>query len=88
MKFSIKGFFSKCEFFSKSFLRIWSYLLRKSLMENLRSVKPTDNKIIVNFNNTFEHSPVKYSVTTPKIFPKFKRKHQEFFFDIFLVLLR
>ena len=27
MKFSIKDFFSKC-------LRIWSYLLKKSLMEN------------------------------------------------------
>ena len=30
MKFSIKDFFSKCN----SFLRIWAYLLKKSLMEN------------------------------------------------------
>ena len=34
MKFSIKDFFSKCEQI-RSFLRIWSYLLKKSLMENL-----------------------------------------------------
>ena len=43
MKFSIKGFVSKCyenrSFFSKcyeirSFLQIWSHLLKKSLMEN------------------------------------------------------
>ena len=30
MKFSVKDFFSKCA----SFLRIWSHLLKKSLMEN------------------------------------------------------
>ena len=34
MKFSIKDFFSKCDLFSKSFLRIWSHLLKKSLKEN------------------------------------------------------
>ena len=33
MKFSIKDFFSKCDQIC-SFLRIWSYLLKKSLMEN------------------------------------------------------
>ena len=33
MKFSIKGFFSKCDQ-TCSFLRIWSHLLKKSLMEN------------------------------------------------------
>ena len=32
-KFSIKGFFSKCDQIH-SFLRIWSHLLKKSLMEN------------------------------------------------------
>ena len=31
MKFSIKDFFSKCD----RKLRIWSHLLKKSLMENL-----------------------------------------------------
>ena len=34
MKFSIKDFFSKCDQIL-SFLRIWSHLLKKSLMENL-----------------------------------------------------
>ena len=32
-KFSIKDFFSKCEKI-RSFLRIWSHFLKKSLMEN------------------------------------------------------
>ena len=34
MKFSINDFFSKCDQI-RSFLGIWSYLLKKSLMENL-----------------------------------------------------
>ena len=33
MKFSIKDFFSKCDQI-RSFLRIWSYLLKKFLMKN------------------------------------------------------
>ena len=33
MKFFIKDFFSKCDQI-RSFLRIWSHLLTKSLMEN------------------------------------------------------
>ena len=33
MKFSIKGFFSKCDQI-RSFLQTWFYLLKKSLMEN------------------------------------------------------
>ena len=33
MKFSFKDFFSKCDQIL-SFLRIWSHLLKKSLMEN------------------------------------------------------
>ena len=33
MKFSIKDFFRKCDHI-RSFLRIWSHLLKKSLMEN------------------------------------------------------
>ena len=33
MKFSIKDFFSKCDEI-RSFLRIWSHLLKKSFMEN------------------------------------------------------
>ena len=34
MKFSIQDFFSKCDQI-RSFLRIWSHLLKKPLMENL-----------------------------------------------------
>ena len=33
MKFSIKDFFSKCDQI-RSVLRIWSHLLKKSIMEN------------------------------------------------------
>ena len=33
MKFSIKDFFSKCDQI-RSFQRIWSHFLKKSLMEN------------------------------------------------------
>ena len=33
MMFSIKDFFNKCDQI-RSFLRIWSHLLKKSLMEN------------------------------------------------------
>ena len=33
MKFSIKDFFNKCDQI-RCFLRIWSHLLRKSLIEN------------------------------------------------------
>ena len=33
MMFSIKDFFSKCDQI-RSFLRIWSHLLKKSVMEN------------------------------------------------------
>ena len=33
MKFSIKDFFSKCD---QIRMRIWSYLLKKSLMENFK----------------------------------------------------
>ena len=33
MKFSIKDFFSKCDQI-RNLLRIWSHLLKKSLMEN------------------------------------------------------
>ena len=34
LKFSIKDFFSECDQI-RSFLRIWSHLLKKSLMENI-----------------------------------------------------
>ena len=36
MKFSVKDFFSKCDQICKK-LRIWSHLLKKSLLENFIS---------------------------------------------------
>ena len=52
MKFSIKDFFGKC-YQIRSFLRIWSYLLKKSLMENfifcavvVRSIISSVNEVI------------------------------------------
>ena len=38
MKFSIKDFFRKCDQI-RSFLRIWSHLLKESLMENFCAEK-------------------------------------------------
>ena len=43
MKFSIKDFFNKCDQIC-SFLRIWSNLLKKSLMENLISFAVQSNQ--------------------------------------------
>ena len=54
MKFFIKDFFSKCEQIRRK-LRIWSHLLKKSLMENLifgavggsRMVKKKSHRLIL-----------------------------------------
>ena len=45
MKFSIKDFLNKCDQIC-SFLRIWSHLLKKSLMENLISCAAQSNQNI------------------------------------------
>ena len=50
MKFSIKDFFSKCEQI-RSFMRIWSHLLKKSLMENFIFVQCIFNTYSLNNNN-------------------------------------
>ena len=42
IKFSIKDFFSKCNQF-RSFLRIWSHLFKKSLMENFIFLRSVNN---------------------------------------------
>ena len=42
MKFSIKDFFSKCDQI-RSLLRVWSHLLKKSLMENFIFCAVTEN---------------------------------------------
>ena len=46
IKFSIKDFLSKCEQI-RSFLRIWSHLLKKSLMENFIFVQCTTMQVLV-----------------------------------------
>ena len=43
MKFYIKDFFSKCDQI-RSFLRIWSHLLKKSLMEDFIFCAVSDNE--------------------------------------------
>ena len=55
LKFSIKDFFSKCDQIH-SFLRIWSHLLKKSLMENFIFcvvVSTSNEKIFWKFLNDF-----------------------------------
>ena len=54
MKFSINNFFSKCDQTERK-LRIWSYLLNKSLMENcifcaVSIVSPSSKKYFRNWN--------------------------------------
>ena len=56
MKFSIKDFFSKCVQICRN-LRIWSYLLKKSLMENFIFCAGTLRK---SCKKSFEKSPQKY----------------------------
>ena len=52
MKFSIKDFFSKWDQI-RSFLRIWSHLLKKSLMENLFFV-PKKDEILFHLELKFQ----------------------------------
>ena len=46
MKFSVKNFFSKCDQIRKK-LRIWSHLLKKSLMENFIFCAVTSMKRLI-----------------------------------------
>ena len=46
MKLSIKDLFGKCEQI-RSFLRIWSHLLKKSVMENFTFVQCIDDALIL-----------------------------------------
>ena len=47
MKFSIKNFFSKCDQI-RSLLRLWSHLLKKSLIENFSAVIRGYNGDLIN----------------------------------------
>ena len=64
MKFSIKDFFSKCDQIC-NFLRIWSHLLNKFLMENLMFCALSPPVGASDFYNFF------YGLL--KLFPKFIR---------------
>ena len=52
MKFYIKDFLSKCDQI-RSFLRIWSYLLKKSLMEIFLFYAVLPGKLCNNFENFY-----------------------------------
>ena len=68
MKFSIKEFFSKCDEI-RSFLRIWSHLLNKSLIENFIffAVSITVTlKIALNFVCLIEENERKESQQGPR----------------------
>ena len=52
MKFSIKDFVSKCDQI-RSFLRIWSHLLKKSLMEKFIFCAVKGSMVVTNFKSKF-----------------------------------
>ena len=72
MMFSVKDFFSKCDQI-RIFLRVWSHLLKKSLMENFIFCAvlilmeyfnmTTSNSISSQFLDTFVFSPVNVNST-------------------------
>ena len=53
-KFSIKDFFSKCDQ-TRTFLRIWSHLLKKSLLENFIFCAVYDSKTLPVKNYSGKH---------------------------------
>ena len=68
MKFSVKGFFSKCDQIRRE-LRIWSHLLKKSLMKNFIFVQCC---LIVfhDVNNIVETFFEYYQIFIMKLFSK------------------
>ena len=63
MKFSNKDFFSKCDQI-RSFLKIWSHLLKKSLMENFIFCSVFN---LFKANDPFKFTAVCYSVAKAAI---------------------
>ena len=92
MKFSIKDFFSKCDQIS-SFLRIWSHLLKKFLMENFIFcvVRQTITSVAFTRNFlTWQHLRRNYNFLFSSYFwlgyvimVNFSCKHKSHFFEIF-----
>ena len=67
MKFSIKEFFSKCDQI-RSFLLIWSHLLKKSLMETF--VQCNSNMVEDEFRLNLETYSKPYQTSKIKLFAK------------------
>ena len=88
MKFSIKDFFSKCDQIRRK-LRIWSHLLKKSLMENFifctKSSKPSMYCvliIVVMFKPTHSVQSIRIPSLSGPYFPTFRQNteiHSEIF---------
>ena len=88
MKFSIKDFFSKCDQI-RSFLRIWSHLLKKYLMENfIFTTKPSKSSMyrvvimVVMFKRTHSVKSVRIPSLSGPYFPTFRQNteiHSEIF---------
>ena len=65
MKFSITNFFSKCDQI-RSFMRIWSHLLKKSVMENFSFCavqKTTSDKVLFIISAHHENHIKHFSLT-------------------------
>ena len=79
MKFSIKDFFSKCDQI-RSFLRIWSHLLKKYLMENFifctKSSKSSMYRVVimvVMFKRTHSVKSIRIPSLSGLYFPTFRQ---------------
>ena len=72
MKFSIKEFFSKCDQIRRK-LWIWSYLLKKSLMENFIFCAVYQ---IISVNNSFGHLDLISLYNTSSIMISIRACHQ------------
>ena len=75
MKFSIKGFFSKCDQI-RSFLRIWSHLLKKSLIENfiLCAVKKSIKQKVKAYQINLNLKQFQMLSSTLRYFPRINRR--------------
>ena len=81
MKFSIKDFSSKCGQI-RSFLRTWSHLLKKSLMENfIFCTMPLPVRLILTISlPTYLLTALNESKISKLLPPKPKKKPSEYFF--------
>ena len=61
MKFSIKDFFNKCDQIRKK-LRIWSHLLKKSLMGNLIFLYSGCDQMSINLNREWNVCNIDFTI--------------------------